>query len=788
MKKVLFIIVLIIASIAIGCAQKETTIHVVYNDSVFKQQIFSRIDAIKDSIDKHWIPIKDTVVIHDTIISSPIVIHDTVVVYRTIIVHDTIWIQIPDTITIPKDTTIIPKDTAAIPKDTIVGMNNYYVANYGNDNNDGKTPATAWQTLAKINTSSFMSGDVIRLNKEDVFEGNLSLTNRNNLVITSYGQGENPVITGKQTLTNWQLYRNNIYYTIISPSQSQARFLYVNGFIRDKARWPNTGWNIIDAVSGNNRIIDIGLNKPRGYYNGATLISHSYYLWGMIRSNIVQSGDTMRVITPGYGVGAGNGYILVDDTTCIDQDYEWCFDENTHRVYIQLPTNPCNYSISVDNNGVLLGLNNCSNVKVDDVTFTSGSRGINAINSSNIEITNCVFKDFYIPIWLQNLRKCLVDNNHISNATCMGMNLARVYQSHITNNYIEHVFDNYTSFDEMSSGDGGQGIHVWYTFDDVSGVNVGSDSVVLSRNELYKIGYSGIRVSLSNKTYLTENKVTHYNYLKKDGGGLYTWRCDTIRTPGYDSTYIARNYVEYNEDSTQNNSGQSIKNQNDKSNFGIYCDDYSQNVRIERNFLKGARSGIFLHNDYNMYVYNNMFWPEKISKAVIRLSDKGGSGGFNQNKIYIRNNILPCFYDDTTVAWILQDDQGVAPTVTMQTSGNYFMGLNTQYRGYGTNTFLYEGTDGTSNSYTVAQWNASRWSNRTDKDTPFKFESTGLPVVDSMVVGYFNWSNTNYTLNIKKQFGASYYYYDVDGLERTDESILMVPYKGIILLRSINKQ
>ena len=85
----------------------------------------------------------------------------------------------------------------------------YYVSNDGNDNNDGKSPATAWATLSKVeqagsHNSIIAAGDSILFRKGDTFVGTLkwdryyggtSPTGTATAPITfaSYGSGAKPV-------------------------------------------------------------------------------------------------------------------------------------------------------------------------------------------------------------------------------------------------------------------------------------------------------------------------------------------------------------------------------------------------------------------------------------------------------------------------------------------------------------------------------------------------------------------------------------------------------------------
>jgi Right handed beta helix region len=80
--------------------------------------------------------------------------------------------------------------------------NDYYVSRSGNDDQDGLSPATAWQTLAKINSVDFLPGDRISFEGGSTFSGELRLdendvsTATKPIVITSYGIGRATIDAG----------------------------------------------------------------------------------------------------------------------------------------------------------------------------------------------------------------------------------------------------------------------------------------------------------------------------------------------------------------------------------------------------------------------------------------------------------------------------------------------------------------------------------------------------------------------------------------------------------------
>ena len=77
----------------------------------------------------------------------------------------------------------------------------YYVdSRFGCDDNDGLTPITPWQSLEKINATTFLPGDEILLATDSVFEGQLHPKGDGSadapIRIRSYGGGQKPCIDG----------------------------------------------------------------------------------------------------------------------------------------------------------------------------------------------------------------------------------------------------------------------------------------------------------------------------------------------------------------------------------------------------------------------------------------------------------------------------------------------------------------------------------------------------------------------------------------------------------------
>jgi parallel beta-helix repeat protein len=83
---------------------------------------------------------------------------------------------------------------------TVVSATRYYVSNTGNDASAGTTTATAWKTVAKVNSKVFAAGDEISFLRGGVWREQLKVSGSGNsgnpVVFSSYGTGDSPIITG----------------------------------------------------------------------------------------------------------------------------------------------------------------------------------------------------------------------------------------------------------------------------------------------------------------------------------------------------------------------------------------------------------------------------------------------------------------------------------------------------------------------------------------------------------------------------------------------------------------
>jgi uncharacterized repeat protein (TIGR02543 family) len=111
----------------------------------------------------------------------------------------------------------------------------YYVDRaLGNDNNDGKSPATAWQSIGKVNSyTGFVPGDQILLHRGHVWREQLivpaSGTADKPITFGAYDTGDRPLLMGSVWLSSWTSAGPNLWTTSLSTAPDQVFFSGVRG-------------------------------------------------------------------------------------------------------------------------------------------------------------------------------------------------------------------------------------------------------------------------------------------------------------------------------------------------------------------------------------------------------------------------------------------------------------------------------------------------------------------------------------------------------------------------------
>jgi hypothetical protein len=110
------------------------------------------------------------------------------------------------------ETTVFAQN--AMPHTAAAGTT-YYVAQNGNDNNNGLTPGTAWRTLDHVSDQTFQPGDSILLRRGDTWRETLYVTSSGTsadwITYGAFGSGDKPRILGSEQMIGWTEVAPNIW-------------------------------------------------------------------------------------------------------------------------------------------------------------------------------------------------------------------------------------------------------------------------------------------------------------------------------------------------------------------------------------------------------------------------------------------------------------------------------------------------------------------------------------------------------------------------------------------------
>jgi len=221
---------------------------------------------------------------------------------------------------------------SGVPSITTYPM--YYVSNTGIDAADGLTMATAWQTISKVNSSTFTPGTQVNFNKGDTWRESLIVPSSgiasNYITFGAYGAGAKPKILGSELVTTWSpaiIYPANVWCSDITLSD------------------PTTAKNIY-------------FKETDGSIN-----------WGRIQKS---------------------------DLLGLAQEYDWVWLRD--HIYIYSPTDPnTRYSgVEVGQRNLSISLNNKEYISINGLELGYGVYGVYDFNYPPVALLGLKVEDCYI--------------------------------------------------------------------------------------------------------------------------------------------------------------------------------------------------------------------------------------------------------------------------------------------------------------------------------------------------------------------------------------------------------
>jgi len=492
----------------------------------------------------------------------------------------------------------------------------YYVDNAGSDAANGTSEGTAWQTIAKINASTFLPGDQIFLKKGCTWNEQL-IPPRSNLYFGSYGTGANPIITGFKSLSSWVNEGSNIWSTTFSNSVNYQNTVYINGALRAKGRYPNTGWLIFNSSATKNTIAG---SLTTNYTGSEIVIRTNNYI--IDKAFITSQVDSTIHFSPStyYNLTNGNGYFIQNSIQVLDLQNEWSYDSAAKKIYVYSTTEPTGKASSID---TMVNLTRKDSITFDGLSFEGANTTVFLVDTSNnITIKNCLLNEGLNGIQGKISNNILIESNIINKFWNDGIVLFD-FNTALANCHDPQILNNTISNTGTVAGMGKTSFHTY------TGIMVFGNRPVVKYNRITNTGYIGCYF-YGDSSIVKYNYVDTFCYIKDDGGGLYTF---TGSGQSYSGHRITSNIVKNGFSATAGTGGF-------LATAGIYMDNKTVNAIIDSNTVSNITLyGILLNDSRYIEVLDNNFINTGTSLALSITPIENVGLKFIRNKSYI-NTLL----------------------------------------------------------------------------------------------------------------------------------------------------
>lgn len=623
-----------------------------------------------------------------------------------------------------------------------MATNRYFDATLGNDSNVG-TLAAPWQTITKLNSifASLSNGDSILFKAGDTFTGTI-IANHSNIIISRYGTGADPIITGFYTIPAWTNVGTNLWQSTAAVSTlSTCKIISINGSQVAKGRTPNTDyWTIVSRAA--NSITDaVHLNASITNWTGATVVMRKYR-WVTDAFVITSaSGGTLNFTNSGDATQAGYGYFIQDDPRCLDLANEWSYNTTTKKITIYSTGSPTAV-IQVPTSETAIDLNGESNITIDNITITGyNSIGVDTESMAGIIIQNCQFSfiggdgiDGY-----PNSADFRVTGCTFTDIGSRGIRGGASDDAYIANNDLNRI----GYFAGMgSNGD-----------DSYTGIIAIGDRAQVLNNSVQYVGYCGIRWD-GNSTLIKNNFINYHNRIKDDGGGIYSYPSALGPVP---QNFLTRT-VEGN--IVINGVGAAAGGAPSSSipeAYGIYADGTSPDIIFLNNTIATAYLGLFLNGSHQITVRGNTIYDCTRGMYVLNYNPSIGIAD-----ITIRANIFVAKEADQYAAYY-EPAAGAMPA-TFDADSNIYA------RPVDDNLTIWIDSLGNNRYKSLAQWKASAFASGEDAN------STKSPIAVANSSS-FNFQYNNTSSEVVKTLGATYI--DMSGVTHPGYTTLG-PYESFL--------
>lgn len=489
-----------------------------------------------------------------------------------------------------------------------------------------------------FNQGSLVAGDQFQLAKGQTFHGSISLsvsgTAGNPIVITSYGSGAAPILTGFVTVVSWTNTGSNIWESTSAVSSlSSLNMVTVNGVNTAMGRYPNetaanSGYLNFESHSSNTSITDTQLTDAINWTGAEVVVRPVRWIFDR-RTIAGHTGGTLTFSALSYTPLDGFGYFIQNDARTLDLAGEWFYNTSTKKLKIYSTSQPT--SVKVPDINDLMTIN-ASYITVNGIQFEGAND--NAITGdgtlrSNIIIQNCTF------------RFCggtIISNINADNFTIT----ANTFSDSNNNGLSGGTGDNITITNNTISNIGllrGMGSLIY------SAISVAENSgVLISGNTISNIGNNGISFYGDN-TRVKNNLIDGFCSRLDDGGGIYTYTGNR--------TAMSNDTVKYNIVINGTGAIDGTSGNQTSTAIGIYMDNNSKNVEIAYNTVGNINTyGILMNSPSYINIHHNTIYN---CSPALRSTAYTGQNLVNNN--LITNNTFFAYQTTQNMITLVSQDE-----------------------------------------------------------------------------------------------------------------------------------
>lgn len=632
---------------------------------------------------------------------------------------------------------------------TCMATNIYFDATAGSDGGAG-TIGSPYKTITKLNTlfASMSNGDSVLFKRGETFYGEI-VCNHSYIKFGAYGSGAKPIISGFYTIPTWTNISGNIWESTAAVSTlTTCNIASINGTNYSMARLPKSGYYTIGTTNGSTTITDashISTSVITANIGAFVAIRELMYeINNRLITNVSGNTITYTAGSPTRTTPVGWGYILMNDQKLISQAGEWAYNSSTKKLSVYSVGTPSGIKVPALETGVdLNGEDNCSFTNIQFQGFNT--TGINTTSQNNITVTGCDFSFIGTNAinGYGNSADLIVTGSTFTDIGSRGIWAASSDRALIQNNACTRV-GHYAGMG--SNGD-----------DSYTAIIANGDNSQVLNNTIINAGYCGIRWDGA-QTLVQGNFVDTTNYVKDDGGGIYSYQ---VQYGNNQHDWGAQRVIRDN--IVLNAIGAAAGSTEGAQGFGYYFDGQACNFNVLHNTTaNNSKAGIFVNGGARFNIDSNTVYNSSRQLYVLKI-------GGNIDDISVNYNTLTA---KETTQYAAYYEPG-ATTMPVSFSANN----NCYARPIADNTSIWYDANGTNNYVTLSQWKASAFAGGEDAASTKAFKAVST-TNDLLFVYNATGSTVNKALPAK--------YANVNGGSAYNGMITLAPYSSAVLVKTGN--